>query len=123
MHAFPLRLRDQVIGALGVLGTTIGDLETSDVQIVQALGDVAAIALLQERMIRHGDTVTAQLQCALTSRVIIEQAKGALAQVRGVGVDEAFGLMRAYARQTNRRLGDVAALVVTKPSELPGLTA
>lgn len=63
-----------------------------------------------------------QLQGALSSRVVIEQAKGAIAQSRGVSVDEAFSLMRAYARSNNRRLGDVAQAVVANVQNIPELS-
>jgi GAF domain-containing protein len=123
VHAFPLRLRSQVIGALNIFGSTAGgDFGAADVPIMQALADVATIGLMQERAIRRSEALTEQLQGALNSRIIIEQAKGALAQVQNVSVDEAFRRIRAYARNHNRRLTDVAALVVTDLASLPGLT-
>jgi GAF domain-containing protein len=123
VHAFPLRLRSEVIGALNVFGGQPGStLDDADVPIVQALADVAAIGLLQQRAIRRGEILTEQLHGALNSRIIIEQAKGATAQAHGVSVDEAFTLIRNYARRTNRRLGDVARAIVTDPTGLPGLT-
>jgi GAF domain-containing protein len=123
VHAFPLRLRSQVIGALNVFGVTDGThLDNDDVPLVQALADVASIALLQERAVRQGQVLSEQLQGALNSRIVIEQAKGAIAQARGVSVDEAFTLMRAYARSGNRRLGDVARAVVTNVHEIPELS-
>lgn len=121
VHAFPLRLRSEVIGALGVFGTTVGDLDDTDVQIVQALGDVAAIALLQERTIRRGEVLTEQLQGALNTRIIVEQAKGATAEAHDVTLDVAFEVIRAYARRTQQRLSDVARLVVTDPATLRDL--
>ncbi|GAA0706816.1 GAF and ANTAR domain-containing protein [Dactylosporangium roseum] len=122
VHAFPLRLRSEVIGAMGVFGTGSTDLDDADVQIVQALADAAAIGLLQERTIRRSEVLTEQLQGALNSRIVIEQAKGAIAQAYHISVDAAFELIRAYARRTNRRLSDVARLVVTDLSSLPDLT-
>ncbi|WP_328463345.1 GAF and ANTAR domain-containing protein [Actinoplanes sp. NBC_00393] len=122
VHAFPLRLRSQVIGALNIFGsTTGGDFGAADVPIMQALADVATIGLMQERAIRRSEALTEQLQGALNSRIIIEQAKGALAQVHDVSVDEAFRRIRAYARNHNRRLTEVAALIVTDLASLPGL--
>jgi len=122
VHAFPLRLRTEVIGAMNVFGSVPGStLGDADVPIVQALADIAAIGLLQERAIRRGEILTEQLQGALNSRIIIEQAKGAIAQIRGVSVDEAFTMIRGYARRTNRRLVDVAHAVVTNPGGLPEL--
>jgi GAF domain-containing protein len=123
VHAFPLRLRTQVIGALNLFGSsTGGDFDPADVPVMQALADVATIGLMQERAIRRSEALTEQLQGALNSRIIIEQAKGALAQVLGVSVDEAFHRIRAYGRDHNRRLTDVAELVVTDLARLPGLT-
>ena len=116
VHAFPLRLRSEVIGALNVFGADAGGLDDADVPIVQALADVAAIGLLQERAIRRGEILTEQLQGALNSRVVIEQAKGAVAQAHGVGVDEAFRLIRGFARRHNRRLSEVAHTVVSDPA-------
>ncbi|MEU4419919.1 GAF and ANTAR domain-containing protein [Actinoplanes sp. NPDC024001] len=122
VHAFPLRLRTQVIGALNIFGSsTGGDFDSADVPVMQALADVATIGLMQERTIRRSEALTEQLQGALNSRIIIEQAKGALAQVHGVSVDEAFRRIRAYARNNNRRLTEVAELVVTDLSSAPGL--
>ncbi|GIE94919.1 GAF and ANTAR domain-containing protein [Paractinoplanes rishiriensis] len=121
VHAFPLRLRQEVIGVMGLFGDTVGDLDDSDAQVVQALADVAAISLLQERTIRRSEVLTEQLQGALNSRIIIEQAKGAIAQTHGVSVDAAFELIRGYSRNTNRRLSDIAYTVVTDLASLPEL--
>jgi GAF domain-containing protein len=116
VHAFPLRLRAQRIGALNVFGeNTGGDFEGGDIAIVQALADVAAIGLLQERTIHRSEMLTEQLQGALNSRIVIEQAKGAVAQARGVGVEEAFALIRDFARAHNRRLTDVSHAIVANP--------
>ena len=123
VHAFPLRLRKEVIGALNLFGTETGEIAAADVQIVQALADVATIGLLQERAVRRGEVLTEQLQGALNSRVIIEQAKGAIAQRHAVSVDEAFQLLRTYSRNNNLRLGDVAQLVLTNPSAVPDPTS
>jgi GAF domain-containing protein len=122
VHAFPLRLRTEVIGALNVFGDTVGSvLDDADVQIVQALADIAAIGLLQERAIRRGEVLTEQLQSALNTRVVIEQAKGAVAQARGISVDEAFTTIRNYARSNNRRLSEVAHAIVTDPTSMAPL--
>jgi len=121
VHALPLRLREVVIGALNLFGSGRRALGADDVKIVQALADVATIGLLQEKAIRQGEVLTEQLQHALNSRVVIEQAKGALARTHGVDVDTAFELLRTYAREHYRKLVDVARLVVTDPSAVPGL--
>ncbi|GLZ00678.1 GAF and ANTAR domain-containing protein [Actinoplanes sp. NBRC 103695] len=120
VHAFPLRLRSQVIGAMNVFGDTEGgDFDGSDVPVVQALADVAAIGLLQERSIRRGEVLTEQLQGALNSRVVIEQAKGAVAQAAGVDVDEAYAIIRSYSRRHNRKLSEVARALVAESDILP----
>jgi len=122
VHAFPLRLRHQVIGALNMFGTEEGDLDPADIRVIQALADIATIGLLQERAVREATILSEQLQGALQSRVSIEQAKGALAQIRGVGVDDAFDLMRRFARNNNRRLSAVARDVVLDPTNVTELT-
>jgi GAF domain-containing protein len=114
VHAMPMRLRGEVIGALSLFDQHPGVLDADDVRIIQALVDVATIGLMQERAIRRGEVLTEQLQGALNSRVVIEQAKGALAQMRGVSVDEAFELMRGFARRNGRRLSQVAQAVVSE---------
>jgi GAF domain-containing protein len=123
VHAFPLRHRQKVIGALNLFSTDVGDLKPTDVRIIQCLADIATIGLLQERTIRSAEILTEQLQSALNSRITIEQAKGVLARTHGVGVDAAFDLMRGYARSNNLRLSDVARAVVTDPHRHPELTA
>ena len=123
VHAFPLRLRSQALGALNVFGADDGKrLHDADISVIQALADVATIALIQERAVTRSGVLTEQLQGALNSRVIIEQAKGAIAQAHGIGVDDAFTMIRAYARSTNRRIGDVAHGIVTDLSGIPELS-
>ena len=122
VHAIPLRLRNEVIGAMGVFGIDVGRLEEADVHIVQALAHVATIGLLQEQAIRRGEVLVEQLQSALNSRIVIEQAKGAIAQSRNVSVDDAFLILRAHARRTNSRLGKVAHAFLTDPASLSDLS-
>jgi len=108
VEALPMRLRDQVIGALNLFRAEPGPLDPADLRIGQALADVATIGLLHERNVRHRETVAEQLQAALNSRVVIEQAKGKLAERLSVDMDRAFTMLRDYARNTNQRLTDVA---------------
>jgi GAF domain-containing protein len=123
VYAFPLQRHDQAIGALGVFGNTPGHFSETDLHIVQSLADVAAISLLHQRSIKNAEGLAQQLQNALNSRVLIEQAKGAIANAHNIGVDQAFTLLRAYARRTNQRLQVVAGQAVADPSALPGLTS
>jgi GAF domain-containing protein len=112
VHAFPLRLRQETIGALNLFSRDDPAFADQEIAVVQALADIATIALLQERSIARADALTEQLQGALNSRIIIEQAKGALAQMEGTTPDDAFHLMRSNARSTGRRLIDIAREVV-----------
>jgi GAF domain-containing protein len=114
VHAVPLRLRREAIGALNLFHHRPGAMPGGDLELGQALADVSTIAILQERAMRRAEVLNEQLQTALTSRVIIEQAKGALAQYSGVSVDEAFNVMRAYARRRNQRLSEVARAVAAR---------
>jgi hypothetical protein len=111
-----MRLRDQVIGALNLFRATAGPFEPEGLRIGQALADVATIGLLQERNLRHSETIAEQLQAALNSRVVIEQAKGKLAERSATDMDTAFRMLRDHARNTNRRLTDVARDFVDNPS-------
>ena len=121
VHAVPMHLRDQVIGAMNLFSTHTGGMEPNELVIVQSLADTATIGLIQERAIRRGEMLTEQLHAALNSRIVIEQAKGALSRIHGISVDEAFRLMRNFARHNNQRLGEVATYVVTEPAQVPGL--
>jgi transcriptional regulator with GAF, ATPase, and Fis domain len=123
VHAFPLRLRREVIGALNLFGGDAGSMEDEDVRVVQALADVATIGLLQERAIRRSEVLTEQLQAALNSRIVIEQAKGALAQIHGLTPDEAFTLLRTYCRNHHLKLGQVAEGIIADPSAFAELTS
>jgi GAF domain-containing protein len=108
VHALPLRLRGQAIGALNLLHRTPGSLPAEDLALGQALADTATIAILQERAIRRVEVVSEQPQTALSSRIIIEQAKGVPAQHAGLAMDAAFNHLRGYARHHNLRLGELA---------------
>ena len=123
VQALPMRLREQVIGALNLFRADAGALAPADIRVAQALADVATISLLHERSMRHSDTLNEQLQAALNSRVVIEQAKGKLAERLGVDMDQAFTLLRDRARTSNRRLSDVARAFIDGTETLTGLDA
>ena len=112
MHALPLRLRGEAIGGMNLFHTRPGPLPPADLRLGQALADIATIGILQERAIRHGEVLTLQLQHALNTRVIIEQAKGVLAQLGNIPMDASFERLRRYARSHNMLLGNVARRVV-----------
>lgn len=108
VHALPMRLRGEVIGAVNIFASNATPLTPSEIQVGQALADVATVGLLQERSIREARLLNEQLQSALNSRIVIEQAKGMLAERRGIEMDAAFDAIRAYARNTNQKLSAVA---------------
>lgn len=110
--AIPLRLRDQTIGCLNLFHDHNELMSAEDQQLAQALADVATIGILQRRMTHHSEVVADQLQHALSSRVVIEQAKGVLAERQRVTMDVAFDRLRRYARSHNLKLTDVALAVV-----------
>jgi AmiR/NasT family two-component response regulator len=123
-----LRLRNETIGSLNLFSLAEPSLTDADLAVAQAMADIATIGILHERAVRDSRNVSAQLQGALNSRVLIEQAKGIVAEHSHVDVDEAFVRIRAYARSHNRRLADTAAdlveqklrpdaLIVASPSE------
>ena len=114
VHGVPLRLRGNVIGTLNLFRTTTGALSDEDLSVAQGLADVATIGILQERAIREADIAKNQLQHALDSRVLIEQAKGVIAYMRDVDMDEAFQTLRSYSRNNGLNLRDVAELVVNR---------
>lgn len=111
-HALPMRLREEVIGAVNLFTRAPRRLDDDDLAVGQAMADVATIGLLQERVGRQKDVLAEQLQMALNSRVLIEQAKGVLAERSRITPAEAFVVMRSYARRQKRTLTSVAAAVV-----------
>jgi GAF domain-containing protein len=106
--AVPLRLRGQAVGALNLFSEREGALGDDDLAIVQAMADIATIGILQARSIHDQNILTNQLEAALGSRIVIEQAKGMVAERNHITVDEAFVLIRRYSRSRNRLLSDTA---------------
>jgi GAF domain-containing protein len=123
MNVVPLRLRAQTIGALSIFRVEPGLLTAEDVRIGQGLADMATISILQERALSQRTVLVEQLQFALTSRVIIEQAKGVLAERCRVDMAEAFTMLRKHARNNNLRLADVAKGIVGGTVELSAVSA
>jgi transcriptional regulator with GAF, ATPase, and Fis domain len=114
VHAFPLRLRTEVLGALNLFSAGDPALNDLDVQVAQALGDMATIGILQQRTAQRASLVAEQLQSALDTRVVIEQAKGVLAEAGQVEMQVAFESLRDYARGGNLKLGSVAEDLVRR---------
>ncbi|WP_298252145.1 GAF and ANTAR domain-containing protein [uncultured Arthrobacter sp.] len=118
VHAFPLRVRGRSIGAMNLFRVGTGELNAEDIAIGQALADVSTISILQERTIRESAVVNEQLQRALDSRILIEQAKGMLAYTADIDTAEAFQRLRAHARSHNATLRDTARAVLDRSLSL-----
>jgi len=112
VSAVPMRLRSDVIGALNLFSSRSVAMTHRDLALAQAMADIATIGILQERAIHDSRAFSAQLEVALESRIVIEQAKGIVAERDRVSVDEAFQLIRRFARDHNRLLSDTARQVI-----------
>jgi GAF domain-containing protein len=113
-YGIPMRLREETIGSLNLLRSEHGELNEPDLRAAKALADVATIGILHERALRRSDVTRRQLQSALNSRVTIEQAKGVLAHTHDMSPEDAFGLLRGYARSNSLPLSSVAERVVRR---------
>ena len=122
VHAVPMRLRNQVIGALNLFRTSPRAIPPDVVELAQSFANVATISILQVRALRHSEMVTEQLQNALNSRIVIEQAKGVLSERLQIDVADAFSLMRNYARNSNQLLADIADQVIARSPQVAELT-
>ena len=114
VHVFPMRARAQAVGTLNLFRTQPRSLWDTDLTVAQTFADAAAIALLQDRAISALHQLTVQLQGALESRIIIEQAKGTIAEHAGVTMDEAYARLLAYARNRQTKLTNVAEAIVAR---------
>ena len=110
--ALPLRLREVTIGALSLLRVSAAPMDEADVIVARAFADLAAVSITQHRADAEAQRLNEQLSSALTSRVVIEQAKGVISERAGIDLAEAFSRLRAYARDGNRRLTDVAQAAI-----------
>jgi len=123
VSALPMRLRSEIIGALNIFSVHPVSLDLEDRLVVQALADIATIGILQERALGDALVVTSQLEAALESRIAIEQAKGIVAERNRVTVDEAFTLLRNYARAHNELLSQTAREIIEGTLGAAALTA
>jgi transcriptional regulator with GAF, ATPase, and Fis domain len=112
VQALPMRLREERLGALNLLSATPGRLDDDTIALGQALADAATIGIIHQRVLARQEVIVEQLQVALNSRIVIEQAKGFLAERLAVDVEAAFALLRHYAREHNRKLTEVATDVL-----------
>ncbi|MGZ8756266.1 MAG: ANTAR domain-containing response regulator [Acidimicrobiia bacterium] len=112
VHALPMRLRGVVIGALNLFFVEAGEMQEVDIDAAQAMADVATIAILQHRAALEAQILNEQLNYALNSRVVIEQAKGMIAERESLNMEQAFAMLRNHARNHNLRLVDVARDII-----------
>jgi GAF domain-containing protein len=123
VHAVPMRLRDQTIGVLALGDTGIEPFSPHQTDVARVLADMAAIGIINHWSLQQQDVLGHQLQSALDTRVIIEQAKGILAERRGLSMRDAFEYLRSTARSSQRPIADVAGDVVSqrgfRPPRLP----
>jgi len=108
VHAVPMRLRGATVGALNLFHTQPGAMQPEDISVAQALADVATIAIMHHSAALEAQVLNEQLNFALNSRIVIKQAKGIIAERQHLSMEEAFAALRAYARNHNLRLADVA---------------
>jgi GAF domain-containing protein len=111
-HALPMRLRGTVIGALNMFHVEPGEMQQADIDRAQALADIATIAILQHRASQEAQVLNEQLHHALNSRIVIEQAKGIIAERQNINMEQAFSRLRTHARNHNRPLVEVAEAVI-----------
>ena len=114
VHAVPMLLRGRAIGAMNLFGESVGQLDDSDLELAQALAHVACVAIVNEKSAADHATVNTQLQHALTSRIVLEQAQGVIAHAGGLEIDDAFTVLRRYARDHGLKLSSVATDVVNR---------
>ncbi|GAB3607575.1 GAF and ANTAR domain-containing protein [Conyzicola nivalis] len=107
-YAVPMRLKSEVVGVMNLLSADLGPLSEKDGKIAQALADIAVLGILHERNFRNPFVIKEQLHLALDTRILIEQAKGVLAQGEGLSMAAAFNTLRAYARRNGMTLRSVA---------------
>lgn len=112
-HALPLKLRADRIGAVNLFTQDEQHLSERDIALGQALADVASIGLLQQRNTREPPMLAEQLQSTLNTRILVEQAKGILAERSGLTPGDTFPFLRAHARGTRETLQRVAGQVVS----------
>jgi GAF domain-containing protein len=122
VQAVPMRLREQTLGALNLFRCSPSAIPREATEVARSFANVATISILQVRALRHSEMVTEQLQTALNSRLVIEQAKGILAERRHISLTQAFTLMRTHARNHNQLLSQVARAVINQAPDLADVT-
>ena len=123
VYAVPMRLRDERLGALNLFANQAYGLIEPDEAVAQAMADVATIGILHQRFIQQREEVSEQLQAAFNARIVLEQAKGVVAEAAKIDVDEAFTLLRGYARHHKLLLSEVARQVMSRDLDVEAIRA
>ncbi len=123
VYAFPMRLREATIGGLNLFGASAHTLDEGGRVIAKALTDIATIGILQQRSLRRSALLAENLQRALNTRVVIEQAKGVLSERGNLPMEHTFALLRDYARSHQLKLSDLAHSIVYPPHVADGVLA
>jgi transcriptional regulator with GAF, ATPase, and Fis domain len=113
VHVTPMRLRNKVLGALGLFGTTVGSLNPEDLNLSHALAHVASIAIVQQSAAVSEDMLISGLQSAIASRAVLDMAKGVIAEVCSLDMEQAFARLRSYAHQHDQHITEVARTIVS----------
>ncbi|WP_375497620.1 GAF domain-containing protein [uncultured Jatrophihabitans sp.] len=122
VHAVPMRAAGSVLGALGLFGSQVGELNEADLLVGRSLAHVASVAIVQEHAPSR-EVVLPHLRHALTSRIVVEQAKGFLRERLDITVAEAFTLLRSYARTSSTHLTEVSRQLISEPDARPSIIA
>lgn len=113
-YAVPMCCNRECIGALTLLNTVKGDVDTASARLGQALADVATVGILSHHPVRHRELISEQLQATLHHRVVVEQAKGFLAETGDLTMRQSFEVLRDYSRRNGQRLSDLARSIVDR---------
>ena len=112
IHALPLTTRGETVGSMDLIALEPTELDANHLTTAQLLADVTVSYLSNGRVLEEKSALAEQLQHALDSRVLIEQAKGVIAERRKVPVNDAFESIRRYARSNQLKLRDVAGAII-----------
>jgi transcriptional regulator with GAF, ATPase, and Fis domain len=115
VYAFPMKLRDATVGGLNLFGVRRHTLDVESRVIAKALADVATIGIIQQRSLHRSSLLAENLQRALNTRIVIEQAKGVLSERGNIPMDQTFAVLRSYARSNNLKLSELAQSIVYPP--------
>ena len=115
VHAVPMRAAGDVLGTLGLFGTTVGELSEADLLVGRSLAHVASVAIVQEHP-PTSEVLMPHLRSALADHVVVEQAKGFLRERLDLTIADAFALLRSYARSSGIHLSEVARMLIAEPA-------